>query len=155
MAEQKFVMLQDLIEQILHLCDCYPEDEPGADRVLVWSEYVSVLEKAKEMLNRNGPIAEFVSGKTPKKERAEIWKKWGKDFPVLLAAKVAEEGVDVPEVDVGIIIAGAKTTRQNMQRLGRLLRPMPGKTAKLWLIFAEGTMEEKLLHVIDAVVTDE
>jgi len=112
------------------------------------------LAKAKEMLNRNGPIAELGTGQTPKKERAGIWKKWGVDFPVLLTAKVGEEGVDVPEVDVGIIIAGAKTSRQNMQRIGRLLRPMPGKTAKLWLIFAESTMEEKLLNVIDAV-TDE
>jgi superfamily II DNA or RNA helicase len=107
------------------------------------------LEKAKEILNRNGPIAELVTGKTPKKKRRRLFAAWGTEFPVLLLARLGEEGLDYPEVAHGIVIAGAKTSRQNLQRIGRLLRPMPGKVAKLWLIFAEGTMEERLLNVID------
>ena len=153
MAEQKFVALQDIVEKVLGLCDCGPYRPVGApNRLFIWSEYLDALEKAKEVLNRNGPIAELVTGKTPKAERKRLLTEaWGRDFPVLLIARIGEEGLDYPEVAHGIIIAGAKTNRQNMQRIGRLLRPMPGKTAKLWLIFAAGTMEEKLLHVIDQV----
>jgi superfamily II DNA or RNA helicase len=59
--------------------------------------------------------------------------------------------MDYRDLEVGIVIAGARTSRQAMQRLGRLLRPASGKTARLWILFGEGTMEEKLLTVIDAV----
>ncbi len=149
MAEKKFVLLRDIIEQILGLCDCTPPDESKPDRIVVWSEYVLALEEAKKVLNVNGPIAELLTGKTPKKERKRLWQAWGTEFPILLVAKLAEEGVDYPELEVGIIIAGAKTTRQAIQRAGRLLRPRPNKVAKLWLIYAENTMEKKLLNVVD------
>ncbi len=96
-----------------------------------------------------------VTGKTPKKERQRLLTEaWGKEFRVLLIAKIGEEGLDYPEVAHGVIIAGARTSRQNMQRVGRLLRPLPGKKAKLWLIFASNTMEESLIRIID-LVTDE
>lgn len=152
-AAQKFVVLRELVEKILHLNSLLPSDElgPAPTRVLVWTEYVDVLEKAKAELNRNGPIAELITGKTKKKERARLWAEWGTTYPVLLTARVADEGIDVPECEIGIIIAGARTRRQNMQRIGRLLRPLPGKVAKLWVVFAENTFEEKLLNMIDAV----
>jgi len=156
MAENKLDALVDIVEELLALSeDCNCDAKPPR-RLFVWSEYIDALELAKGVLNRlHGPIAELVTGKTPKAERKRLLTEaWGRDFPVLLIARIGEEGLDYPEVAHGIIIAGAKTSRQNMQRIGRLLRPMPGKTAKLWLIFAEGTMEEKLLHAIDRV-TDE
>jgi len=150
LAEAKYEKLMDLIAEILRLDVAVPTGDVP-ERVLVWSEYIDALEKAKEVLNRNGPIAELVTGKTPKKERKRLFERWGTDFPVLLLARLGEEGLDYPEVSNGIIIAGAKTSRQNIQRIGRLLRPLPGKVARLWLIFAERTMEERLLNMVDKV----
>jgi len=121
-------------------------------RIFVWSEYVYALEKAKEVLNRHGQIAELVTGKTPKKERKRIIEEaWGRDFPVLLVARVGEEGLDAPESAVGVVLAAAKTSRQTVQRLGRLLRPFPGKKARLFAIFAERTTDEKIIPLLDLV----
>jgi len=43
-------------------------------------------------------------------------------FPVLVANQVLDEGVDVPEAKVAVVIGGQASTRQAKQRLGRILR---------------------------------
>ena len=52
------------------------------------------------------------------------------------------EGVDVPEAAVAIVLSGTGTRREYIQRLGRILRPLEGKRAILYEIIAEGTGEE-------------
>ena len=49
-------------------------------------------------------------------------------YPALVADEVLDEGVDVPEVKVAVVIGGMASTRQAKQRLGRILRSpaMPG-----------------------------
>ena len=43
-------------------------------------------------------------------------------YPALVANQVLDEGVDVPEVKVAVVIGGTASTRQAKQRLGRILR---------------------------------
>ena len=52
------------------------------------------------------------------------------------------EGVDVPAANVGIVLSGTSTIRENVQRLGRLLRKRPDKQAVLYELVARGTTEE-------------
>ena len=63
-------------------------------------------------------------------------------YPVLVASKVLNEGVDVPEASVGIIVSGSGSVREHVQRLGRLLRPGAGKVAVLYEILSAGTGEQ-------------
>ena len=145
MAEGKFEALVNLVNEINF------QEHPNPTRVFAWSEYVDALEHAHDHLRGAGITSEFVHGALPKQQRREIFEQWGRTFQVLLLAKLGEEGLDVPECAHGVILAGARTSRQNVQRIGRLLRPMPGKEAKLWLIYAENTMEERLVDLIDEV----
>lgn len=62
-------------------------------------------------------------------------------WPVLVTSKVLNEGVDVPEASVGIIVSGSGSVREHVQRLGRILRPAPGKVAALYEIVSAGTAE--------------
>ncbi len=133
-------------------------DQDAPSRLLIWSEYLDALYEAKRVLDRLAELrpdsritSRVVTGKTPKKERQHILETWGLEFRILLTAKVAEEGLNAPQCAHGIVIAGARTSRQAMQRLGRLLRPLPGKIAKIWLIFNERTIEERLINVVDKV----
>ena len=146
MAEQKFIRLADVVDSI------NATDAP--QRILVWSEFVSALEQAHTVLTQRGIRAEYVHGEQAKGFRKAVFENWGKTFQVLLAAKLMEEGVDVPSVSHGIVLAGAKTSRQNTQRIGRLLRPLPNKVAKLWVLFCERSMEERLIPLI-VKITDE
>ena len=59
----------------------------------------------------------------------------------IATSRVLDEGVDIPDASIGIILSGSGSTRQFRQRLGRLLRPSSGKKAILYEIVARGTSE--------------
>lgn len=62
-------------------------------------------------------------------------------LPVLVTSKVLNEGIDVPEASVGIVVSGSGSVREHVQRLGRILRPAAGKVAMLYEILSAGTAE--------------
>ncbi len=88
-------------------------------KILIFSEYVSIVNR----IARKFGIAKITSS-TPPVERRRILQMF-KDGRItkLVSAKVLDEGVDVPDASVGIIVSGSSTKRQYIQRLGRLLRP--------------------------------
>ena len=59
----------------------------------------------------------------------------------LVSAQVLNEGLDVPDAEVGIVVAGSKGEREHVQRNGRLLRPREGKTAIAYELVMRGTSE--------------
>jgi len=59
----------------------------------------------------------------------------------LVSAQVLNEGLDVPDADVGIIVAGRLGEREYVQRVGRLLRPRPDKRALLYELVVEQSNE--------------
>ena len=63
------------------------------------------------------------------------------DLPVLVTSKILNEGVDVPEASVGIVVSGSGSIREHVQRLGRILRPAAGKQAVLYELISAGTSE--------------
>jgi len=63
------------------------------------------------------------------------------DLSALVSSRVLNEGVDVPDADVGIIVAGAQGEREHVQRVGRLLRPARGKQAVIYELVTRGTRE--------------
>ncbi|MBF0179171.1 MAG: DEAD/DEAH box helicase family protein [Magnetococcales bacterium] len=63
------------------------------------------------------------------------------EFPFLVNSRVLNEGVDLPEVSVGIIVSGNASIREHVQRLGRLLRPREGKQAVLYELISQDTAE--------------
>ena len=63
------------------------------------------------------------------------------EYPVLVTSKVLNEGVDVPEASVGIIVSGSGSVREHVQRLGRILRAQPGKEAILYELVTRDTGE--------------
>jgi superfamily II DNA or RNA helicase len=66
-------------------------------------------------------------------------------YPVLVTSKVLNEGVDVPQASVGIIVSGSGSVREHVQRLGRILRTAPGKAqAVLYELISANTSEESI-----------
>ena len=59
----------------------------------------------------------------------------------LVSAQVLNEGFDVPDADIAIIVAGRFGEREYIQRVGRLLRPAPGKRARIYDLVTGGTSE--------------
>jgi superfamily II DNA or RNA helicase len=59
----------------------------------------------------------------------------------LVSARVLNEGIDVPDADVAIIVGGTLGEREHVQRIGRLLRPGAGKRATVYELVTMATSE--------------
>lgn len=62
-------------------------------------------------------------------------------YGAVVTSKVLNEGVDVPEANVAIVISGSGSVREHVQRLGRILRKQADKTALLYELVAADTAE--------------
>jgi superfamily II DNA or RNA helicase len=88
-----------------------------------------------------------ITHQTGVKERHEILQRFKQgEYRTLVASRVLNEGVDVPDASVAIVLSGTGSTREYIQRLGRVLRKGsdPNKRAKLYEIVAEDTAEENV-----------
>jgi superfamily II DNA or RNA helicase len=61
----------------------------------------------------------------------------------LVSARVLNEGVDVPDANVAILLGGALGVREQVQRVGRVLRPSPGKQAIVYDVATDGTVDAR------------
>jgi superfamily II DNA or RNA helicase len=84
-----------------------------------------------------------ITYETPARERKEILDRFREGrYRAIIASDVLNEGVDVPEANVAVILAGSASRREYVQRLGRVLRPREGKRAVLYELVTEGTGDE-------------
>ncbi|WP_353711468.1 sigma-70 family RNA polymerase sigma factor [Arthrobacter sp. K5] len=62
---------------------------------------------------------------------------------ILAAPRLLDEGIDVPEADLGIIVAANRSQRQMVQRLGRVIRKKAdGRVGRLVVLYSKGTVED-------------
>ena len=54
------------------------------------------------------------------------------------------EGVNVPEANVAVVLSGTSTIREHVQRLGRILRRREGKHAILYEVISRNTVEDRI-----------
>jgi superfamily II DNA or RNA helicase len=63
----------------------------------------------------------------------------------VVAANVLDEGIDVPDAGVAVVLSGSGSEREFTQRLGRVLRPKEdGSRATLYEVVTEETAEERV-----------
>ena len=59
------------------------------------------------------------------------------------AAPVLDEGIDVPDANLGVVMSASRTRRQMIQRMGRILRrKRSGVAACFVIMFAKDTLED-------------
>ncbi|MBH8566019.1 DEAD/DEAH box helicase family protein [Nostoc sp. CENA67] len=127
-TDGKLRILADLLAQ--H----YPE------RVLIFTADNATVYKISQDL-----LIPAITHQTPVKERHEILTKFREgEYNTLVASHVLNEGVDVPAASIAIILSGTGSTREYIQRLGRVLRKgnIQNKQAILYEVIAEDTSEE-------------
>jgi len=99
-------------------------DDDRTDEMRTINQVVKVLRDEYDVK------AEAYTGSTPKDERIKLQEAIAETkIDALVAMKCLDEGVDIPEVRTGIIMASTQNPRQFVQRRGRLLRlhPTSGK----------------------------
>jgi superfamily II DNA or RNA helicase len=123
------------------------------ERILVFSESIESIEALKKYLLEGGMRAETYHSNKPESIRDLIFKRWGAEFNVLLSCRALDEGVDVPECGIAVMIASGMSVRQLVQRKGRIMRPREGKIAKLYVVYAYGSVEAKIPIRVKAILS--
>lgn len=79
---------------------------------------------------------------TKVRERIEILDGFSEGrYTAIATSRVLNEGVDMPEANVAIVMSGTGSVREHVQRLGRILRKHEGKRAILYELVTQGTTE--------------
>ncbi|MGI9059595.1 MAG: DEAD/DEAH box helicase [Ktedonobacteraceae bacterium] len=119
------------IERLLH--------KHANDQVLLFSEYNPVVDEVSRRF-----CLPSITYKTPTEERRTILERFRSgQYTKLVTGRVLNEGVDVPDCRVAIIVSGNSTKREYIQRLGRILRPKVAQ-ALLYELVTTGTTEEEM-----------
>jgi superfamily II DNA or RNA helicase len=83
-----------------------------------------------------------ITHQTKVRERSEILARLADgSYGAVVTSKVLNEGVDVPDASVAIVISGSGSVREHVQRLGRILRKRDGKRAILYELVTADTSE--------------
>ena len=102
----------------------------GSKQAIAYTYNVASAERLASELNANGVVARAVSGKTPKDERDSIINDYrnGK-IQVVTNAELFTEGLDLPNVDVVIMLRPTQSLSLYLQFAMRCMNPRKGKTA--------------------------
>lgn len=103
------------------------------DKILIFGERI---QQAQELYARLQSLYPEKSGCYHSKLKPQTNKNTLERFRcgsirILIACKAIDEGVDVPDASIGIILSGTSTQRQRTQRLGRIIRRQEGKGSAL------------------------
>ncbi len=125
-AENKFFALGTILNR-------HPED-----RILIFTHVNALAYRISRSY-----LIPVITHQTPTKERAGILSAFSAgESPAVVTSRVLNEGVDVPDANVGVVLSGSSSVREHVQRLGRILRRKAGKKAVLYEILASDTHEE-------------
>jgi superfamily II DNA or RNA helicase len=88
-------------------------------------------------------LVPVITHQTKVKERSEILERFSDGrYGVIATSRVLNEGVDVPDASVAIVLSGTGSVREHVQRLGRVLRRRGDKQAVLYELVSSRTSEE-------------
>jgi len=128
-ADRKVEVLADLL------------DRHSDDRIIVFTAFTDLVYRLSERF-----LLPAITHETGAAERKEILRAFRNgSCSRIVTANVLDEGVDVPDANVAIVLSGSGSEREFTQRLGRILRPTAdGSRALLYEVVTEETAEERV-----------
>lgn len=134
-AESRISCVNNLVTQL-----------PRSSRILVFCERIFVANTIYEQLQYlfPGQVGRYHS-EMDEYSRKEILRNYqDAQIRILVSCRSLDEGLNVPSTDIGIIASSTSSTRQRIQRLGRILRQSGIKrTAKLYYLYIGSSNEER------------
>lgn len=124
----------------------------GGERVLIFTEYRDTVESLVEYLQGRVSVERFVGqsdtdgsdGMSQSEQQEAITRFKNGETEVLVSTSVAEEGLDIPEVDLVLFYEPVSTAIRTIQRRGRTGRQATGKVV---ILMAGGTNEENMYWI--------
>ena len=105
-------------------------------RILVFHEYIEAADQLTRLLDNLGFRVAAYHSKIGDAIRISNLKMYRDGMiDVLVTCRALDEGLNVPDTEVGVIVSSTKSTRQRIQRMGRILRIAEGKDIGLIVSF--------------------
>ena len=118
------------ISSALVYCGDGRTDEPDEDARLMRQIDAAVKKLA---FDAGLSVARFSHKETPREREKSLSDLRSSRLDALVAIRCLDEGIDLPDIRMGFILASSTNPRQFIQRRGRLLRKAPGKKyAEIW-----------------------
>lgn len=125
-AAAKLQMLDNLLREHIH------------EQVLIFTESNDVVYQIAQH-----HLIPALTHETKAAERKAILDRFqAGDYAAIVTSKVLNEGVDVPEAKVAIVLGGSAGAREYIQRLGRVLRKVGNRQAVLYEVIVRDTVDE-------------
>ena len=123
------------------------------ERALIFHERIQAAEKLCSLLNErhhNAALYHSLMNPILRRDNLRLFRRGV--FDVLVTCRALDEGMNVPETTVAVIASSTASTRQRIQRLGRVLRPIKGKDkAVIYTIYTTKVEEERLRKEADGL----
>lgn len=114
-------------------------------KIIIFGERIEMAEDIYEKLCVSHPneAGIYHSGLHKTVGKTALRKFEDAETRILVSCKTLDEGLNVTETDVGIIVSSTNSKRQRVQRLGRVLRKKKTeRTAYFYYLYVGGTTEE-------------
>ena len=110
------------------------------EKALIFTRHNSLVYRiSREML------IPAITHQTPREERTDTLQGFRSGrYRRIVTSRVLDEGVDVPDASLAVILSGTGSSREFIQRLGRVLRKREGKRAELVELVSRGTAETRM-----------
>ncbi len=110
------------------------------DRVLIFTAENEMVYRISERF-----FIPAITHQTPIKERRRWLQAFNRgEVLAIVTSRVLNEGVNIPDASVAIVLSGSGSTREHIQRLGRILRKRPDKQAIMYEVVTANTTEERI-----------
>lgn len=123
-------------------------EQHRGERAIVFHERTEAADRIYSLLRDRGHSATIYHagiGSAIRRENLRLFRRGVHD--VLVCCRALDEGMNVPETSVAVIASSTASNRQRIQRLGRILRPAPGKEfATVYTLYASPEERKRLLQ---------
>lgn len=119
----------------------------STERVIIFHETIEgANEIVKILQQRNHAASLYHSGISSvlRRDNLRLYKKG--IYNILVTCKALDEGMNVPETTIAVVASSTASTRQRIQRLGRVLRPSKNKTkATIFTLYVSEQERKRLI----------
>ncbi len=136
--------LLDNAQQKLDVLTLLHPTMTNARRSIVFTQSIEAANRAAAVLRAEGHAATAIHSGLNSNERRQIMAALRNGtITTITAPQVLDEGIDVPEAQLAIVLGASRSRRQMIQRMGRVLRPKPfGLAAHYIIVTVKNTVED-------------
>ena len=144
MMLQLFNQRNDLVNNYVKKVDVVTDiiTKNFGKKILLFSQYTKITRVIYWALKETQSKAEIIDTHIKQSMRDRFLKDFEEDkYDVLLSSRIFEEGYNLPKIDCAIFLSSNSTSRQMIQRLGRILRKKD-KPSEAYYVYCKDTFEQ-------------